>query len=84
MGMSSAEVSFYLTRPGSAEAVVSALRRFRDDLPAAQLPVLETAVVPLAELPGYLPADIPVVSAEQRREEIAARQAHIKRRWRAY
>ena len=57
---------------------------FREDVAAEQLPVLETSVVPLAELSNHLPADLPRVSAEQRRAEISARQAHIKRRWRAY
>ncbi|MEM7350219.1 MAG: hypothetical protein AAF657_05400 [Acidobacteriota bacterium] len=31
---SSSEVSFYLTRPGPAEVVMAAMRRFRDDLPS--------------------------------------------------
>lgn len=57
---------------------------FREEPGAGELPRLETALVPLDELAAHLPADTPQVNAQQRRKEIAARQAHIKRRWRAY
>ncbi len=57
---------------------------FREEPGQGDLPQLATAVVSLEELPAHLPPDTPLVSPEQRRAEIAARQAHIKRRWRAY
>ncbi|NND69797.1 MAG: hypothetical protein HKN19_19560 [Halioglobus sp.] len=57
---------------------------FREEPAAQDLPRLETTVIALDDLAGYLPRDTPRVSAAQRRAEIAARQAHIKRRWRAY
>jgi hypothetical protein len=48
---------------------------------ARNAPEPEVSVVPLAELAGQLPPDTPVVTAEERRREIAARRAHVSRRW---
>ncbi|MDX1735902.1 MAG: hypothetical protein R3228_16120 [Halioglobus sp.] len=57
---------------------------FREEVSDDLLPQLQTRVVPLAELARHLPADTPRVSPEERTGQIAVRQAHIKRRWRAY
>ncbi len=57
---------------------------YRDDVPEDQLPKIEAQLVPFAELESLLPAGLERVDAEQRRREIAIRQAHIKRRWRAF
>lgn len=57
---------------------------FRDQPPEEQLPTIETFLVTLDELANYLPDDTPRVSSQERRAEIALRQRHIKRRWRAY
>jgi hypothetical protein len=57
---------------------------FREDPPQSQMPTAEAFLVKLDQLHTVLPADTPRVSEEQRRSEIAVRQAHIKQRWRAY
>ncbi len=46
-----------------------------------QEPQLRTQVVPFAELRAHLPAEMPTVSAEQRRQQIAERQRHIQHRF---
>ncbi len=56
---------------------------YREDPPEELLPRLEARVVPLAELATALP-EVRRVGADERREEIAIRQGHIKHRWRAY
>ena len=38
----------------------------------------------LADLTRHLPPDTPSVTPAQRREQIARRQAHIRRRWRQF
>jgi hypothetical protein len=57
---------------------------FRKDPPADQMPTTEAFLVKLDQLAAVLPADTPRVNPEQRRAEVAIRQAHIKQRWRAY
>ncbi|MDP6978503.1 MAG: hypothetical protein QF570_07865 [Myxococcota bacterium] len=57
---------------------------FREDPPADKMPTAEAFVTKLKRLDQVLPADTPRITPEQRRAEIAIRQAHIKRRWRAY
>lgn len=57
---------------------------FREDPPAEKMPTTEAMLVKLADLGSVLPKDTPKVSSQQRRDEIAVRQAHIKMRWRAY
>ena len=51
---------------------------------AGQLPALEARVVKLDQLRNVLPANYPTVSKTEREKEIAARQQHIKMRWRNY
>jgi hypothetical protein len=48
---------------------------------ARKAPVPATKIVPLRELRANLPSDTPMVSAEERRAEIAQRRAHAARRW---
>ncbi len=57
---------------------------YRDEPTPEQLPRLEATLVPVTELEDALPDGIVRVSPEARRREIAVRQRHIKRRWRAY
>ena len=57
---------------------------FREDPPLDKMPTAEAFLVKLDQLATVLPADTPRVSPEQRRAEVAIRQSHIKRRWRAY
>ena len=57
---------------------------FRDDPPADKMPDAEAFLVKLDHLYKILPADTPTITPEQRRTEVAIRQAHIKRRWRAF
>jgi hypothetical protein len=48
------------------------------------LPRVTTELTTLDALPEILPPDTPTVTPEARREEVARRQAHIRRRWRQY
>ena len=57
---------------------------FREDPPADKMPVAQAFLVKLDQLATLLPADTPRVTPQQRRAEIAIRQAHIKQRWRAF
>jgi hypothetical protein len=57
---------------------------FSETPDAGQLPVLEARLVELDQLPEILPANYPAVSKTERELEIAARQQHIKMRWRNY
>lgn len=45
-------------------------------------PTISSEVVKVADVRAHLPADTATVSAEQRRDEIAARQAHVAWRYR--
>ena len=57
---------------------------FRKDPEPAQMPITEAFHVKLNDLASVLPAGLPAVSRAQRQIDIAIRQAHIKRRWRAF
>ncbi|MFT4520316.1 MAG: hypothetical protein ACI9JM_002718 [Halioglobus sp.] len=57
---------------------------FREDPPEETFPTTEAVLVKLSKLSSVLPDDLPQVTAQQRRDEIAVRQVHIKKRWRAY
>ena len=57
---------------------------FREQPTAAELPTATVHVVDLEDLSLVLPPDTPAVSPVQRRQEIAIRQSHIKRRWRGH
>ncbi|MFK7975203.1 MAG: hypothetical protein AB8C02_03660 [Halioglobus sp.] len=57
---------------------------FREDPAADKMPTAEAFVVNRAQLASVLPADTPRISSEARRAEIAIRQSHIKKRWRAF
>jgi len=57
---------------------------FAEELEEERLPTAEAMLVKLDDLAGVIPEDTPVVSAEQRKDEIAVRQRHIKRRWRGF
>jgi len=57
---------------------------FRENPPTDQAPTAEATLIKLEALGEILPAGTPKVGAEERQEEIAIRQSHIKRRWRDY
>lgn len=57
---------------------------FREDPSTQKMSTTEAMLVKLDNLDSVLPADTPRVSTEQRKGEIAIRQAHIKKRWRNY
>ena len=57
---------------------------FDEDLSPADLPEVETTLVNFPQISQHLPQDIPTVSQEERRQQIAVRQSHIKRRWRGH
>ncbi|QEN14371.1 DUF1214 domain-containing protein [Mycolicibacterium sp. ELW1] len=49
-----------------------------------QLPEVSVSTVPFAQLRDHLPATTRTVSAAERTEQIAIRQAHVQRRYRQY
>lgn len=57
---------------------------FKRELPQEQLPTAQAWLVDFSEIGTHVPADTVRVTPEQRRLEIAQRQAHIKRRWRGH
>lgn len=57
---------------------------YRENPTAAQLPKLSTQKVPADEVRQNLPKATPTIDDEARRGEVAIRQAHIKKRYRAY
>ena len=57
---------------------------YRDEVDPESLPQVRARLVPVDEVMDHLPDGVASVSAEQRREEIARRQAHIQRRYRQY
>lgn len=57
---------------------------FREPPTAEQLPKLRTFHVKFRDIASVLPPDTPRVTPEMRRQEIAVRQAHIRKRWRNY
>ena len=50
----------------------------------AQWPSISAQKVPFADIRKHLPEATAVVTAEQRREQIAIRQRHVQRRFRAF
>jgi hypothetical protein len=48
------------------------------------MPSAEAVLVKFNEIGKHIPTDTPKVSPEQRQQQIAIRQSHIKRRWRAH
>lgn len=57
---------------------------FRENPEEGDMPETRAQLVKLGDLHSILPADTPRVTPEQRREEIAIRQSHIKMRWRGH
>jgi len=74
----------WLDTTGLPQGQMSMRFVFRSDVPDGRLPKVRTTKTTLARLRRSLPKDTPEVTAEQRREEVARRQAHIQRRWRQY
>ncbi|RLQ20180.1 hypothetical protein DWB85_19055 [Seongchinamella sediminis] len=57
---------------------------FKESPSADSLPRLTAKRVKLSELPHSLPESYPEVSSDERKQQIAIRQDHIKMRWRNY
>lgn len=57
---------------------------YRKELEEEDLPRVEAVVTSVAGLREHLPATVRTVSAEERRAQVAGRQAHIQRRYRQY
>ena len=57
---------------------------FKEDPAADRMPTAEAFLISIDQLSTLLPESVPRITAEQRREEVAIRQAHIKQRWRGY
>jgi hypothetical protein len=69
---------------GLARGAIS-MRFIFPEAPAEDaLPQVSAELAPLDALRQKLPEDTPIVTQEVRREQIARRQAHIRRRWRQY
>lgn len=47
-------------------------------------PTINAVKISLAEIDNYIPADMPRLSSEERRREIAVRQAHVQQRYRVF
>lgn len=55
------------------------------ELPAEDdWPTISCKVIPFADIASYMPADIPTITPEQRREAIHIRQLHVQRRFRVF
>ncbi len=57
---------------------------FEQELAKDQLPTARAWLVDFAQIGAHIPADTVRVTPEQRRQEVALRQSHIKRRWRGH
>ena len=57
---------------------------YREEPAPDARPTIEVTKVAFAELASHVPSDTPPYSTEQRRAEIAVRQAHVQRRMRQY
>jgi hypothetical protein len=69
---------------GLSRGMISMRFVFPDAPPEDALPQVTAQLTTLAALPEKLPPDTPTVTPEQRRAEVARRQAHIRHRWRQY
>ena len=52
--------------------------------PREQWPVISGKKVPFGDIAQHLPTDMPVLDEAERRRQIAIRQAHVQRRFRAF
>jgi len=57
---------------------------FEGEPEQGQLPSAKAWLVNFADIPSHVPKDTPRVTAQERRQQIAVRQSHIKRRWRGH
>jgi len=77
-------VQGWVDTTGLEEGTLAMRFVYRENPPSERLPRAEATLIKLGTLSEVLPEDVPTVSAEQRRSEIAVRQSHIKRRWRGH
>jgi hypothetical protein len=69
---------------GHAEAFMSPRWAYSQTPPSDQWPLIRAKKVPLTEVRKHLPEGTPPYSAAERRAEIALRQRHVRRRFRAF
>ncbi len=74
----------WVATTGLQQGTMSMRFVFREPPETAKLPRIQSKLLKRDQLKYHLPEKHPRISAEQRNEQIAVRQAHIKRRWRAY
>ncbi len=77
-------VQGWVDTTGYQEGSVAMRFVFREDPAPEEMPTAEAFHLKLSDLASALLADTPRVSPQQRKAEIAIRQAHIKKRWRAF
>ena len=59
-------------------------RLFRGPPPEEEWPVISGKKIRFDEISQHMPADMPVLTTEQRRDVIKVRQAHVQRRYRVF
>ena len=77
-------VQNWIDTTGHPEVFLSPRWAYSETPDPEQWPEIEARVVPLSEIREHLPADTPEYTPEQRREEIALRQQHVRKRFRAF
>jgi len=74
----------WLDTGGHREGFMAPRWAYSETPAPGQWPTITARKVPFEDLRQHLPASTPVVTAEQRREQIAIRQRHVQRRFRAF
>lgn len=74
----------WLDTTGHPEVFLTPRWAYSETPPPEQWPEISARVVPFAQIRDHLPADTPDYSPEQRREEIAIRQRHVRKRFRTF
>jgi hypothetical protein len=77
-------VQGWVATTGYQEGSIAMRFVFRDDPLPEKMPTAKAFHFKLSELASFIPADTPRVNVKQRKNEIVIRQAHIKKRWRAF
>lgn len=74
----------WLDTSGHAEGFLTARWTYTDTPDEADWPVISGYKLPFADVLSRLPADTPSISPEQRRANLAMRQRHVTKRFRAF
>jgi hypothetical protein len=77
-------VQNWLDATGHREVFMSPRWAYSKTPPPDQWPAISAKKLKLADVRAHLPDDTPSYSAAQRRAEIAARQRHVRKRFRAF